>query len=366
MASVALKSVSKQYGSKLVVEEFDLEVKDGEFIVLLGPSGCGKTTTLRMIAGLESLSSGELFFGEKPVNDIPPEDRNVGMVFQNYALYPHMSVFDNLVFGLRSRRVPKAQAAKAVSKVAKLLEIEHVLTHKPRELSGGQRQRVALGRAIVREPSVFLMDEPLSNLDANLRERMRIELAQLHARLGITTFYVTHDQGEALTLSDRIVIMDQGKVRQIGTSEEVYSKPNDTFVARFIGSPGMNLWNLEWTDGPDSILAGESVQVPTLLRSAMSRIGKVVTIGVRPEHLFLSSSGTGDVVVCLDVLAIERLGSHVQLNGVLTGNPSLTVVAKLDAGVNYRRGEKICLYAKPESVYLFDPLTERRVEVFGQ
>ena len=242
MASLSLKNVTKVYPNGFVgVKDFNLEIADKEFIIFVGPSGCGKSTTLRMIAGLEEISSGELKIGDKVVNDVEPKDRDIAMVFQNYALYPHMSVYDNMAFGLKLRKVPKAEIDKLVHEAAKILDIEHLLDRKPKALSGGQRQRVAMGRAIVREPKVFLMDEPLSNLDAKLRVQMRIEISKLHQRLGTTIIYVTHDQTEAMTLGTRIVVLKDGVIQQVDTPQNLYDKPANKFVAGFIGSPQMNL-----------------------------------------------------------------------------------------------------------------------------
>ena len=242
MASLSLKNVTKVYPNGFVgVKDFSLEIADKEFIIFVGPSGCGKSTTLRMIAGLEEISSGELKIGDKVVNDVEPKDRDIAMVFQNYALYPHMSVYDNMAFGLKLRKVPKAEIDKLVHEAAKILDIEHLLDRKPKALSGGQRQRVAMGRAIVREPKVFLMDEPLSNLDAKLRVQMRIEISKLHQRLGTTIIYVTHDQTEAMTLGTRIVVLKDGVIQQVDTPQNLYDKPANKFVAGFIGSPQMNL-----------------------------------------------------------------------------------------------------------------------------
>src|SRR5574344_2546395 len=241
MASLSLRHVYKRYpGGVTAVSDFNLEIEDKEFIVLVGPSGCGKSTTLRMVAGLEEISEGELYIGDKLVNDVAPKDRDIAMVFQNYALYPHMTVFDNMAFGLKLRKTPKEEIKRRVHETARILSIEHLLDRKPKALSGGQRQRVALGRAIVREPKVFLMDEPLSNLDAMLRAQMRTELAKLHIRLGTTFIYVTHDQTEALTMGDRIVVLDKGVIQQVDTPDNIYQNPKNTFVAGFVGSPQMN------------------------------------------------------------------------------------------------------------------------------
>src|SRR5690554_5825222 len=240
LSQVILKGVTKRFGNVVAVDNIDLEIKDKEFIVLVGPSGCGKSTTLRMVAGLEEITEGDIYIGENIVNDVAPKDRDIAMVFQNYALYPHMDVYNNMAFGLKLRKFPKAEIDKRVNEAARVLGIENLLKRKPKELSGGQRQRVALGRAIVREPKVFLMDEPLSNLDAKLRVQMRAELAKLHDRLQTTIIYVTHDQTEAMTMGDRIVVMKDGLIQQVGAPLEIYNNPNNVFVAGFIGSPAMN------------------------------------------------------------------------------------------------------------------------------
>lgn len=367
MARVELKQASKHYGKDQVVavDEIDLAIDEGEFVVLLGPSGCGKSTTLRMVAGLEALSGGELWFDERLVNSDPPDRRNVGMVFQNYALYPHMTVEQNLSFGLRAARTPKGEVKSRVSEVAGLLGLDDYLRRRPKELSGGQRQRVALGRALMRRPAVFLMDEPLSNLDANLREQMRIELARLHAQLGITTLYVTHDQGEALTLADRVVVMNSGVIRQVGAPADVYSRPADTFVAGFIGSPGMNLWTAPWDDDGESLwLGGRALRLPRSLRPVLEQLGPSVTVGIRPEHLGLARAGA-DVEVTCQVELLEQLGSHAQLHAHLpfAHEAPARLVARLDVAVDVARGEQLVLTAPAGAVHLFDPESGRRVDL---
>lgn len=366
MASVGLRAVNKYYGSDHVVKDVDLDVCEGEFVVLLGPSGCGKTTTLRMVAGLEPPSSGELRFDGRLANDVPAERRDVGMVFQNYALFPHMTVSENLAFGLRSRGASKAEAERQVREVADLLGLEAVLTHRPRALSGGQRQRVALGRAILRKPAVFLMDEPLSNLDAKLRERMRTELRQLHARLGVTTLYVTHDQQEALTLANRVVVMHEGRVRQFGTAAELYAKPADTFVAGFVGSPGMNLWTSSWDSRQDGVHLAAGLRLPLAFASTLARVGGAVTAGIRPEHLRPVGGGTAarsDATVSCTVDAVDDMGSHLHVRGTLDGAESREVVLRLDTGPKPRRGELLSLAAPATAVHLFDTESGARLDV---
>ena len=292
MASLLLKNVTKKYPNGFVaVKEFNLEIKDKEFIIFVGPSGCGKSTTLRMIAGLEDISSGELYIDDKLVNDVEPKDRDIAMVFQNYALYPHMSVYDNMAFGLKLRKTPKDEIDQKVRNAARILDLEHLLDRKPKALSGGQRQRVAMGRAIVRSPKVFLMDEPLSNLDAKLRGQMRVEISKLHQRLETTIIYVTHDQTEAMTLGTRIVVMKDGVIQQVDSPQNLYDKPCNKFVAGFIGAPQMNMIDAAvGKDGSDVTLSfgGHTVALPEGKAKKLEEagyVGKTVTLGIRPEDL---------------------------------------------------------------------------------
>src|SRR3954447_6421481 len=287
MATVTFESVSKKFGDFVAVDDLDLAIADGEFMVLVGPSGCGKTTSLRMIAGLEEVSDGSLKIGDRVVNDVAPKDRDIAMVFQSYALYPHMSVYDNMAFGLKLRKVPKAQIDERVKDAARILGLEN-LQKKPRELSGGQRQRVALRRAIVREPAVFLMDEPLSNLDAKLRVQTRAEIARLHQRLGTTTVYVTHDQVEAMTMGTRIAVMDKGVLQQVGTPQELYDNPAKQFVAGFIGSPAMNFAKVPSDQNVTELHSGGfHFPLPPQYKEALAAAGATVITGFRPEHLEL-------------------------------------------------------------------------------
>ncbi|MDA8103639.1 MAG: ABC transporter ATP-binding protein [Nitrospiraceae bacterium] len=364
MTAIELEGLSKSYGNTRspALDGVDLSIHDGEFVVLLGPSGCGKSTTLRMIAGLEQPSSGVIRFDGQVVNDLPGRERRVGMVFQNYALYPHMTVEENLSFGLRSRGETKAKTAEMVGEVLAMLGLGQQGKRRPRELSGGQRQRVALGRALVGRPSVFLMDEPLSNLDANLREQMRMEIARLHSEHGITTVYVTHDQVEALTLADRIVVMDSGRVRQVATPRELYLGPADTFVARFIGSPGMNLLRvpLGMLEGREH--AASPVTVPAgLLPRLRGCGGGEAVIGVRPENLHLDDSSNGVGLNCR-VTLVEQLGTHLQVHLTL-GAPleELALVAKVPAGRDLRRGEIVTLSCRESDIHLFDTMTGLRL-----
>ena len=282
MARVELKSVWKRYGDVVAVEDLDLTIHDKEFLVLVGPSGCGKTTTLRMVAGLEEISEGEVSIGDRVVNDVAPKDRDIAMVFQSYALYPHMTVYDNMSFALKLRKTPKKEIESRVNEAAGILGIDNLLHRKPKQLSGGQRQRVAMGRAIVRKPRVFLFDEPLSNLDAKLRVQMRLEIARLHRNLGATILYVTHDQVEAMTLADRIAVMKDGLLQQVGTPMDLFERPVNAFVASFIGSPSMNLLDARYDSG-DGVLVGESFRVPA--PESFTGKEKDVTVGIRPQHL---------------------------------------------------------------------------------
>ncbi len=326
MAKVKLDNVWKRFGKVVAVKEFNLETEDGEFVVFVGPSGCGKTTTLRMIAGLEEVSEGEIYIGDKLVNDVPPKDRDIAMVFQNYALYPHMNVYDNMAFGLRLRKVPRDEIDRRVHDAAKILKIEHLLKRKPRELSGGQRQRVAMGRAIVREPKVFLMDEPLSNLDAKLRVEMRAEISKLQQRLGVTTIYVTHDQIEAMTLGHRIVVMKDGEIQQIDTPLNLYNLPANKFVAGFIGSPAMNFILSEVNASGGKVeLVHKNFKLVVggqFAKKLEPYHGQQVWLGIRPEDLKLRSEDTpGEHTVIHGIVdVVEPLGAetevHVRLEDV--------------------------------------------------
>jgi sn-glycerol 3-phosphate transport system ATP-binding protein len=330
MAEVSLRDVRKTYVEVEVIHGVSMDVADGEFIVILGPSGCGKSTLLRMVAGLEPITSGEIAIGGRVVNDLEPKDRDVAMVFQNYALYPHMSVYDNMSYGLRIKGFPKAEIEARVRKAAEILELSAFLKRKPRELSGGQRQRVAMGRAIVREPQVFLFDEPLSNLDAKLRVQMRGELQALHRRLGTTSLYVTHDQVEAMTLAHRMIVMNAGRAEQIGAPLEVYAKPATTFVAGFIGSPPMNL---------------------------IARDSKL--LGIRPEHLEPCAESEAKLIAEIDL--IEPLGADTLVYGHLGGEGGTRIAARLHASVDAHAG-KLPLRYDPAQVHWFDPESGRRLE----
>ena len=358
MASVTLKQIGKSYGVVTAVEQFDLDIADGEFLVLLGPSGCGKSTTLRMIAGLDSITTGDLMIGGTRVNDTDPKDRGVAMVFQNYALYPHKSVFDNMAMALKLQKMPKADIEKRVNDVADMLGLTAYLERKPAALSGGQRQRVAIGRAIVRTPDVFLFDEPLSNLDAQLRVKMRMELQELHERLGVTSIYVTHDQVEAMTLADRIVILDRGKVAQIGTPREVYEQPATRFVASFIGSPAMNFMPAERA-GEGWQITGTDLVIPGFGQLATE--AAALTLGLRPEHIEVLPAGTapGDPwVFDATVKLAELLGADALLNLSVNGQPLLARVGGTDFP---EAGETVRIRIDPARLHAFDPETDLTV-----
>ena len=345
MSSVTLKNVCKKYDRKVVIESIDLEIKDKEFIVLVGASGCGKSTILRMIAGLEEISGGEIFIGDKKVNDIPPKDRDIAFVFQSYALYPHMTVRENIAFGLKMRKVDKKTIEEKVKEAAEILDLTEYLDRKPKQLSGGQRQRVALGRAIVRNPKVFLMDEPLSNLDAKLRVQMRAEIKKLHEKLQTTFIYVTHDQTEALTMGDRIVVLDKGKIQQVAPPEEIYNNPANTFVAGFVGSPQMNFIRAEINDG-QAEFAGIKAKIAGLPDSG------TVTLGIRPEKMVCG----GEVNFSAKVDMYELLGSEkIVYFNIGTSKCS----AKLSP--DYEIKENIDLSIKKEDIYLFDSEIGNRI-----
>jgi multiple sugar transport system ATP-binding protein len=361
MATVQLDGVCKTYGGGIMaVDRVDMAIADGEFMVLLGPSGCGKSTTLRMIAGLESISAGQLTINGRVMNAVPAKDRDIAMVFQSYALYPHMSVADNLAFGLRRRAVPSAEIARRVSDVALVLGLTPYLARKPAALSGGQRQRVALGRAMVREPQVFLFDEPLSNLDAALRVNTRNELIRQHHRLGSTMIYVTHDQVEAMTMGSRICVMNAGRVVQIGAPLEVYWNPADVFVARFLGAPPMNLLELPVrADGDLFFAADERAMVPLVHWPASTLapyVGRTITVGVRAEDLSLQSPSAGHLAGRVD--AIEPLGAETL---VLVSSENVEITARLGRTVDVRVGELVKIYFDPAAVYLFEPTSGQAI-----
>ena len=365
MASLSLKHINKTYPNGFeAVKDFNLEIEDKEFIIFVGPSGCGKSTTLRMIAGLEEITSGELKIGDKVVNDVEPKDRDIAMVFQNYALYPHMTVYDNMAFGLKLRKVPKPEIDKMVREAAKILDLEPLLDRKPKALSGGQRQRVAMGRAIVRNPKVFLMDEPLSNLDAKLRGQMRIEISKLHQRLGTTIIYVTHDQTEAMTLGTRIVVMNAGVVQQVDTPQVLYDTPCNLFVAGFIGSPQMNFIDAQCVvEGAKAFLKFDKYQVELPEAKAKKLIdggyaGKNVVFGIRPEDIYDSAEHLDKFATCKidsDVTGYELLGAEVLLYFTVAG---ANMSARVDSDTPARYGDHIELAFDPHKIHVFDKETE--------
>ncbi|MBL8675442.1 MAG: sn-glycerol-3-phosphate ABC transporter ATP-binding protein UgpC [Rhodospirillales bacterium] len=361
MAQVTIRQVNKMYdGAVHAVKDVNLEIHDKEFVVFVGPSGCGKTTTLRMVAGLESITSGEILVDDVVVNELPPMDRDIAMVFQNYALYPHMSVFDNMAFGLKMRKFERAEIEKRVREAADILDIGELLKRKPRQLSGGQRQRVALGRAIVRHPKVFLFDEPLSNLDAKLRVQMRVELKKLHERLGTTAIYVTHDQVEAMTLGDRVVVMKDGVVQQVGEPLTLYNEPANRFVAGFIGSPGMNFLPVSVETGADGVWVaggGLRLRLPEPLAGRARAAGvKAGTLGVRPENLHVATDAdSDDRCFTAEVEVVERLGSEILLDMRI---PAGMVVASVEPTVQVRAHDMLRLSVKPERLHLFNGADE--------
>jgi len=360
MATVTYDHVVKRFGEVTAVSDLSLQVRDGEFLVLVGPSGCGKTTALRMLAGLEEQTAGDIFIGERLVNDVAPKDRDIAMVFQNYALYPHMSVYDNIAFGLKLRGTPKAEIERRVKEVAEILGLHNLLHRKPKELSGGQRQRVAVGRAIAREPAVFLMDEPLSNLDAKLRIQTRAELGKIHQRVGKTTIYVTHDQVEAMTMGDRIAVMKDGILQQVGPPQELHDRPVNVFVAGFIGSPSMNFFPAKVSG-----LAGEATgdtgfaRVP-LGHRADRLLGKDVVIGVRPEdiHDLSRHPENGRLPVDARVEVVEYLGNELQLYLTTDGK---TFVARVATDTQTQPGASLRVGFDLRKVHVFDKATEEAI-----
>jgi multiple sugar transport system ATP-binding protein len=356
MATVTFDHVTKRFGDVVAVHDLNLEIRDGEFMVLVGPSGCGKTTSLRMIAGLEEITEGTLKIGDRVVNDVPPKDRDIAMVFQSYALYPHMSVYDNLAFGLKLRKVPKAEIDRRVKEAAAILSLENLLNRKPKELSGGQRQRVALGRAIVREPKVFLMDEPLSNLDAKLRVQTRAEIARLHQRLKTTTVYVTHDQVEAMTMGQRIAVMSEARLQQVGTPQELYDHPRNRFVAGFIGSPAMNFIDVTLTgSGEGAALEAPNIRIPLPARfreTVGPSTGRPLVLGIRPEHLAVARDGTENGTIDAVADVVEYLGNEELVHFSVGG---IDLVAMLPADERVRPGDRLTLTVVGGKIHLFDP-----------
>jgi sn-glycerol 3-phosphate transport system ATP-binding protein len=355
MAEIRLQGVRKTYDKLEVVHGVDVAIADGEFIVIVGPSGCGKSTVLRMIAGLERISSGEIAIAGRRVNDVEPKDRNIAMVFQNYALYPHMTVYENMSYGLRIRRMPPADIRARVERAAKILELSHLLERRPRELSGGQRQRVAMGRAIVREPAAFLFDEPLSNLDAKLRVQMRLEIQKLHRELRTTSIFVTHDQVEAMTLADRMIVMNAGIVEQIGRPIDVYDDPASLFVAGFIGSPAMNFLPGKREGEGVAVAPGVVIPLPAAVRATAP---EGITVGVRPEHLVPGEPAP----FRFDVETVEALGADSLVHGVFGQG---TLVARVDGHSTPQPGAAMAFSAKAGRLYFFDTATGKRLRPAG-
>jgi multiple sugar transport system ATP-binding protein len=363
MSQVVIRNANKKYGDVHAVKDVNLQIRDKEFMVFVGPSGCGKTTTLRMVAGLEAITSGDILIGDKVVNDLPPMDRDIAMVFQNYALYPHMSVYDNMAFGLKMRKFDKAEIKRRVDRAAAILDIGQLLARKPRQLSGGQRQRVALGRAIVRDPKVFLFDEPLSNLDAKLRVQMRVELKKLHERLGTTAIYVTHDQVEAMTLGDRVVVMKDGWVQQVGEPLDLYNKPANKFVAGFIGSPAMNFANVTVTEANGSVVAenkGLRIKLPDeVAQRVRAHSSRDITLGIRPEDLTVAGpSDSPDLTFDAAVEVLEQLGSEIIVD---TRVGDAMIVASVEPTTKVKLHDTLRLAMRASRLHVFDQKTEAAI-----
>jgi multiple sugar transport system ATP-binding protein len=365
MASVTYEHVTKRFGDVIAVNDLNIKIEDQEFLVFVGPSGCGKTTSLRLLAGLEEITSGDIMIGDRLVNDVAPKDRDIAMVFQSYALYPHMSVYDNMAFGLRLRKTPKTEIDRRVKEAAGILGIEPLLDRKPKQLSGGQRQRVALGRAIVREPAVFLMDEPLSNLDAKLRVQTRAEISKLHLRLATTFIYVTHDQTEAMTMGTRIAVMKDGLLLQLDTPQNLYNMPGNVFVAGFIGSPSMNFFDATIVEEDGKLLVDSGVfrlLIPSKQAPSLAAYkGKEVIFGVRPENIHAKPYVPAEVVASdlrATVEVTELMGSEIYLY-LVAGKKSF--IARVDPRTRTRPGDQIELAANMDTVHFFDPKTEAAI-----
>ena len=352
MSQLSLKRLEKSFAEARIIKGIDLEVSEGEFVVFVGPSGCGKSTLLRMIAGLEEVTAGEITISDRVVNDLPPVQRGIAMVFQSYALYPHMSVYENIAFPLRVEKLPQAEVDARVQAAAKVLQLESRLQHRPGQLSGGQRQRVAIGRAIVRQPKIFLFDEPLSNLDAALRSEMRIELMELHKRLGSTMIYVTHDQVEAMTMADKIVVLDAGTISQVGSPLELYHKPDNLFVAGFIGSPKMNFINgtVRSADGATAVVDLGELGTISLPRQSRSVAGQSVTVGIRPEHLRVGAGAGFTLTVTPNI--VEQLGIHTVIYSTLPGGENFIGLFEGDPSVP--EGQALEVSFALDQVHLFD------------
>jgi sn-glycerol 3-phosphate transport system ATP-binding protein len=358
MADVSLRNVFKQFGKVEVLHGIDCDIRDGEFVVILGPSGCGKSTLLRLIAGLEEITAGEIAIHEQVVNRLEPADRDIAMVFQNYALYPHMTVYKNMAYGLKIRRMPPDEIDQRVRRAAEILELTEFLDRKPRQLSGGQRQRVAMGRCIVREPKVFLFDEPLSNLDAKLRVQMRLEIRRLHEELKITSIYVTHDQVEAMTLGDRLIVMDNGYAAQIGTPLEVYERPATLFVAGFIGSPAMNIMPGRLSDDGRTAELPGGLAIPLRLPGGRESAGRDVTVGIRPEHFQISSEDLPGIELRVD--QVEILGADTLVHGHF-GEKRTRLTIRLQDVHHFDKKTVLSATVPPDKLHLFDSKTGRRL-----
>ncbi|MTH33547.1 sn-glycerol-3-phosphate ABC transporter ATP-binding protein UgpC [Paracoccus limosus] len=352
MAAITLKDIRKSYAGNEVIHGISIDIPDGEFVVIVGPSGCGKSTLLRMVAGLEEITSGTLEIGGRVVNDLEPRQRDIAMVFQNYALYPHMSVRENMAYGLKISKLPKPEIEARVARAADMLELQPYLDRKPRALSGGQRQRVAMGRALVRDPAALLLDEPLSNLDAKLRVQMRLEIKDMHLRTGQTTLYVTHDQVEAMTLADRLIVMNKGIAEQIATPLEVYERPASEFVAGFIGSPAMNILTVECRDGGALLPGGHPLALAGLPAAGQVRLG------LRPEDLHPAQPGADTIPV--ELRSVEHLGADAFGYGTIAGS-EMPLVLRLPGSTRAQRGERIDLRPDPAQIHLFDPADGRRM-----
>ncbi len=356
MAEVHISDVTKSFGATKVIHGISVDIDDGEFVVIVGPSGCGKSTLLRMIAGLETVTSGDIRIGGRVVNKLEPADRNIAMVFQNYALYPHMSVFDNMAYGLKNRGMAKPDIRARVEEAAKTLELQDLLQRRPRQLSGGQRQRVAMGRAIVRQPDVFLFDEPLSNLDAKLRVQMRLEIKDLQRKIGTTSVYVTHDQVEAMTLADRLIVMNAGEAEQIGAPLEVYERPQTTFAAGFIGSPAMNLLDAT-IEADNQVRLAEDLTVPLNGGNGGLEPGRSVVFGTRPEHVEIAGDGNG---ATMQVQAVERLGADTLVYARAQSGIAMTM--RLTGTERLQPGDTVSIRISPNHLHIFDRETRQRID----
>ena len=364
MARVSLEGITRRFNATTAIEDITFDVPDGQFWVMVGPSGCGKSTILRTIAGLEAATSGDLYIGDRLVNNVPARARDVAMVFQNYALYPHMTVAENLAFGLRMRQADPKTIQARVEVVARSLDIEHLLDRKPRQLSGGQQQRVALGRAIARQPQVFLLDEPLSNLDAQLRDDTRAELKQLHQRVGITTIYVTHDQVEAMTLADQIVVLNRGQVQQIGDPQAIYTQPANQMVATFMGSPPMNILSALY-DGTCFQIDAQRIPCPVRLQARLHPYsGQRLNLGIRPEHLQVVADGSTHAIAA-EVTLVEPLGREILIRAKVAASdrtPAATVSIPLPPDLRPQVGDRLCLQLDGDRLFVFDPATGARLD----